>query len=389
MKYIFLSVTAIFASLLLTSAPAIAQDGADAGGKPALDLSAELSLDGVAVVSGGDRTGTRQVSVLTHSADADLEQSFGWRGVTAHADVLLNVGQEPNDLVGSVQGVNNVAAGNRDVRLFQAWLEASIGAANNFRIGLTDLNSEFDASDSAGLLVGPSYGIGPEFSATGPVGPSIYPSTALGARWRFKPSEATYLQAAVFNAQAGVPGDRGGVDFSSDEGLLVVGEAGWTGRGKFGVGAWSYTERRDDIRDLTPAGNPRLRRSQGAYVLGETSLAKNVTAFVKAGVSDGRTTDVAASWQTGALIGPVFAGRAESQFSVGVAQARFASRARANAADLGLSMGRAETQFELTYSDKLVEHIAFQPDVQYIVRTYGRKDVKNALVVGARLVAGF
>lgn len=341
----------------------------------------------MAVASGGDAKGTRQVSTLNLSADADLQEAFGWRGVAAHADLLFNASQEPNDLVGSVQGVNNAAAGTRDVRLFQAWVEASVGEIHNIRAGFTDLNSEFDVADSAGLLMAPGFGIGGEFSGSGTAGPSIYPSSALGIRWRVSPSETTYGQAAVFNALAGVPGDRGGADFSFDEGVLAVGEAGWTGKGKLALGAWTFSQRRDDVRDLTVAGDPKKRRARGAYVVAEAPLQESLTAFVKVGVSDARTTDLAATWQAGVLLAPALTGRADSQVSLGFSQARFSSRARANARDIGQDMTKAETQFEATYSDQLSKHIAIQPDIQYVVRPYGRRDVKDALIVALRIVA--
>ncbi|WP_425996333.1 hypothetical protein [Caulobacter sp. DWR1-3-2b1] len=55
-------------------------------------------------------------------------------------------------------------------------------------------------------------------------------------------------------------------------GALLIAEAGWTGSGKFAVGAWRYTEKQDDIRDLDPAGDPARSDAQGVYLLAEHPL---------------------------------------------------------------------------------------------------------------------
>ena len=95
--------------------------------------------------------------------------------------MLNNSGGAPNDVAGTLQGVDNIEVRTPRLRLFELWLEQSLGPAS-VRAGLYNLNSEFYADDAAGQLLAPAFGIGSELAATGPNGPSIFPSTALGVR---------------------------------------------------------------------------------------------------------------------------------------------------------------------------------------------------------------
>jgi porin len=256
-------------------------------------------------------------------------------------------------------------------------------------VGLYDLNSEFYANDSAGLLIAPAFGIGSELAATGPNGPSIFPSTSLAVRLKWTPREDVYVQDPALNANAGVLGDPGGVDTSFDSGALVIAEAGWTGAGKIALGAWRYTDKQDDIRD------PARRTAQGVYLLLERHLGtvsedapRQATAFARLGASDGDTTDFKGGWQAGLLVQHVFDGRPQSAFSVGVNQGYFSGKARANAFDAGGALKRAESAIELTYADSFGP-LTLQPDLQYIKDPAGDAGVGHALVAALRVSLDF
>jgi porin len=241
--------------------------------------------------------------------DLDLDKAVGWKGATAHFQLLNNSGAMPNDDAGTLQGVDNIEVGRQRARVFEAWVEQGFGDKGSVRAGLYDLNSEFYANDSAGLLLAPAFGIGSELAATGPNGPSIFPSTALAVRLRWTPNEHLYAQAAALNANAGVLGDPGGIKTSFDNGVLLIAEAGWTGRGKVAFGTWRYTDKQDDIRFIAPTGDPAPATAKGAYVLlerrltgGEDDAPRKTTAFARLGVSDGDTTAFKGGWQAGVLV---------------------------------------------------------------------------------------
>lgn len=379
-----------------------AQDGPAAEASPALDLSFGYKADIAATVDGGAARRGRVLDNLTIGADLDLEKALGWRGARAHALLLSNTGGAPNDDAASIQGVDNIEVSRHRVRLYEAWIEQDLaGGEGSVRAGLYDLNSEFYANDSAGLLIAPAFGIGSELAATGPNGPSIFPSTSLAVRLAWTPSEHSYVQAAALNAHAGVLGDPGGVDLHMEDGALLIAEGGWTGLGKAGTGkvafgAWRYTRKQDDIRDLAPTGDPAKRKAQGAYVLLERALTgaggedavRRTTAFARLGVSDGDTTPFHGGWQAGLKVDRVLAGRPDSAFSIGVNQAYLTGKHRANAADAGQNVGERESAIEVTYADR-IGPLTLQPDLQYVISPGGDRAVKNAVVAILRVGVEF
>ncbi|MDZ4376331.1 MAG: carbohydrate porin [Phenylobacterium sp.] len=381
----FLAAVAVPAALL-GAAPARAQTPSP------LTVSATYTADVTGVVGGVRPRAGRYLDNLDLTAEFDLESAVGWRGATLQAYLLNNSGGAPNDLAGTLQGVDNIEVARPRLRLFELWLEQAFAQGRvSARAGLYNLNSEFYANESAGLLIAPSFGIGSELAATGPNGPSIFPSTALGARVNAEVGETGYVRAAVLNARSGVVGDPGGVDWDFGHGVLAVAEAGIDqGPTRVSAGAWRYSERQDDIRHLDAAGAPARRRAQGVYALGEQRLfgqadGPEAWAFVRLGASDGATTPFKGGWQAGLLVRRPFASRPDSQFSIGVQQGVLNRRFRANLRDGGDDAARAETGFEITYADRLTDRITLQPDLQWIHNAGGVRDAKTRLVAALRL----
>ncbi len=87
------------------------------------------------------------------------------------------------DFIGDIHGVNNIEAPDA-WHLYEFWSEFNFGGRANtsLRMGLLDLNADFDAPVTSALFVGPVHGIGTEFAQTGSNGPAIFPVTGLGIR---------------------------------------------------------------------------------------------------------------------------------------------------------------------------------------------------------------
>jgi len=381
---------AIVAAVALAP-PGLAQaQTEDAASLKALTIAAVYTGDATGVVRGVRPRAGRYLDNLDVTADLDLEAAVGWGGATIHAYALNNSGGAPNDVAGALQGVDNIEVATPRLRLFELWLEQSFAAGKaGLLAGLYNLNSEFYANTAAALLINPSFGIGSELAATGPNGPSIFPSTALGARVNVDLGEGRYARAAVLNAMSGVPGDPGGVDWSFGDGVLTIAEWGVQGPTRFSLGAWRYSRRQDDLRDLDAAGAPVRRHAQGAYILAEQHLfgdedASTATAFLRAGVSDGRTTPFKGGWQAGVLVARPFASRPHSALSLGVQQGVLNRRFRANLRGDGLRPGRAESGAEITYSDRLLPRLTVQPDLQWVRHAGGDRDAKDRFVAAIR-----
>jgi porin len=350
------------------------------------------TADVAGTVRGGTAHAGRALDNLDVIVDGDLEKLVGWRGATLHGYLLNNSGGAPNDLAGTLQGVDNIEVGRPRARLYELWLQARFaGGRGSALAGLYDLNSEFYATDASGLLLAPPFGIGSEFASTGPNGPSIFPSTALAARIKVEGGQGRYVQAAVLNAHAGTLGDPEGPSTQFDNGALVIAEVGLGDGWRLAVGGWFYTERQPDLRNLDANGDPALSKARGGYLLAEYPFVdggetgRSVAGFARLGVSDGATTPFSSGWQAGVLVERVFASRPDSAFSIGVEQGRLSSKQRANTLDAGLPPARAESSLEITYSDKVAPRVALQPDLQLIRRAGGDQDARTVVVMALRM----
>jgi porin len=202
-----------------------------------------------------------------------------------------------------------------------------------------------------------------------------------------------YARAAVVNARAGVLGDQYGVDLTMHDGALLIAEAGTTRGGKLAVGLWRYTRRQDDIRVIDVDGNPVHRAAMGAYLLVDQHIAGGdahaLSLFLRAGLSEGKTTPFRGGFQIGAHIRGVVPGRPEGRLSFGLAHGLLSSGYRANVADTGERAASAENGIEITYQDRLAPFLTIQPDLQYIRRACTEGGDRDTLVLGLRMIATF
>jgi porin len=390
-----LAVRMISMGCLIVSAiaPARAQDQETAA--KAFSLSILYKADVMGVASGGAARGARYLDNLDLVADADLDRAIGWTRTSAHVSALNNLGGRPNDLAGSIQGVDNIEVANPRLKLYEAWLEKGFGERVSLRTGLYDVNSEFYQNDAAGLLISPMFGVGSELAATGTNGPSIFPSTALAARLKIDTGRE-YAAVAIVNARAGTLGDDGGVDFSGNDGALLIAEAGLSRRGKIAVGAWRYTRKQPVIVPPGITLADTTHASEGVYLLAEQDLVgaadgegQHLAGFVRLGLSDGRTTPFRGGWQGGVLLDRPFAARPASALSIGAGNGALSQNyRRSNPAGLP-PLTASETTLEITYRDEIVKGVSVQPDVQYVINPSADPTIDNALVLGLRISIGW
>jgi porin len=352
------------------------------------DVGLTYKIDVMAPVAGGLRNKPYGLDNVDLVGTADLDRLAGWTGASAHIHLLNNNGGSPNDAAGTLQGIDNIEVSSQRLRLFEAWLNQQFGDNVGLRLGLYDLNSEFYSAPSAGLLLAPPFGIGSEIAATGPNGPSIFPSTALAVRLRVE-AHGYYTHFAVVNAAAGTVGDAGGVDVSFNSGALVIGEVGHEGDVKISLGAWAYTRRQDDVRQLDPNGEPLRRRAFGGYLLADIPILNSgssgyVSLFGRAGWSDGRTTPYSGGWQLGISVRELIVGHPDSALSLGIHEGRLSSAYRANERDAGGSPAKSERAIELTVSDRVASRLTLQPDIQWIFDPGGDRRRRSLVVMGLR-----
>jgi porin len=213
------------------------------GLRPALTLDAVYTGEVFGNAHGGLRRTTRYLDNLDLQITLDAEAAFGWKGATFFAYGLYNNGRPfSEDVLGDAQVASNIETGVRAVRLYEAWWDQTIGDTS-LRLGLYDLNSEFDAGDLRSLFINSTHGIAQDYSQSGLNGPSIFPSTSLSLRLDHHFTPEWYVRAAVLD---GVPNDpdhpkRTTIRLGND-GALLAAEAGYhDGPKQIYLGIWRYT----------------------------------------------------------------------------------------------------------------------------------------------------
>jgi len=383
-------------------------------------VNASATYDGETVsdLSGGAKRGSTYHGSLQLQAAFDFERLLGWADTTGFVYGMWLHGGQPDDFTGGAQGVSSIT-GPAGARLDEAWLQRNF-AANRVSLlgGRYDLNAEFYRLHSAALFLNSSFGMGPEFSQSGPAGPSVFPSTSLGARAQYKATpelvlRAALLDAAPYNRAADNAATRGG------SGALLVSEAAYlerpgdaeprnrrlrTGRfsglapydDKYAIGYWRYSASFEDLSAVDANGEPASHRgSSGAYLLVDRLLTRSaapsgprIAAFLQLGVGDERVNRFGSYVGAGLVASGVLPGR-QDELGIAVASARNGSHYLEQQAQLGAPAQTSETAIELTYLVQVSKSVAVQPDLQYIVHPNTDPAIKNALAFLLRFEVSF
>lgn len=370
---------------------------------PAVDLTVLYTAEFWRNQSGGIHRGYRYLDNLDVTLTVDADRALGWHGATLFVYGLYNNSSAfSGDLVGDNQIVSNIETGVRAARLYQAWIEQRFASGRaSLKVGLYDVNSEFDTSNVGSLSLLSSHGIGPEFAQSGRNGPSIFPFTSLGVRGEYKIGVAWTLRGAVLD---GVPDDpahpaRTAIKLGHGDGALGVVEIDHVGTAaKVSVGYWRYTARfpRFAAGSATSVADAR-RGDDGAYVVIERQLThppeadadakRGLAAFAQAGVSDRRFNRVSGYVGAGVVYTGVLG--ADDRAGITFARAAFGTPYRRSQASRAIHVGPAESVVELTYRRALSGWLTVQPDIQYVIDPSAGRTLHDALAFGLRVETGF
>lgn len=381
------------------------------GGAQVVDgsgVTLELAYTGESMsnVVGGVERGSVFLDNIDVVLTIDAAQLFGWSGATLMISALGNRGGSPSDLVGDAQGVSNIDTDDT-WKIFEAHVDQSLfGDKLSLLFGLYDLNSEFDAIETAGLFPLSSHGIGPDYSQTGLNGPSIFPTTSLAFRVRIQPSDAFQFQAVVLDAVSGDPDNPLGthVSWSGDEGVMVGAEfaistgtgEGSTHSGRFALGGFWYSSDFDCFLADDQGAPQTSGLNAGVYVLGEHTLSREpgtdsqgLAAYARVGLANPTVNQFDSYYGAGFVYTGAFAGRDEDQFGISVAIAHNGSDFRQLQLLEGSPVDQIETILELTYNAPLSEMLFVQPDVQFVINPGTDPGLDHALVLGIRAGVAF
>jgi porin len=366
-------------------------------GTPAVDVSVVYTAEVFANALGGRRRGTRYLDNLDVTLSIDAERALGWKGATIFAYGLYNNGKPfAEEVVGAAQGVSNVETGVRAPRLYEAWVEQRFaGDRASVKLGLYDLNSEFDAIEAASLFINPSHGIGPDFSQSGRNGPSIFPVTSLALRADYKPGDRWTLRAAILD---GVPGDpdqpsRTTIRLNRRDGALGAVEVNRaTNHMRAGVGYWRYS---GSFQRLS--GKPaRKRGNDGFYAFIEGRLSREegdkdqgLAGWIRLGFADPSFNPIKHYLGGGLTYTGPIRGRDADQVGLAIGSANFGGAVRRSSALVGDPLQARELIIEATYRAPVTRRLTIQPDLQIVFGPGGRRTTSDALILGLRGEIGF
>lgn len=365
--------------LLLATPAAWAACGNDQG--QASQFDAVYTADMLSNVKGGERRQAAYLDNLDLTLSVDADKAYGWSNTCLFGYGLYNNGSHFSDgIVGDAQVVSNIETDVRAARLFEAWVEHSFPRARaSIRVGLYDLNSEFDHVEASQLFINSAHGIGTAFAQTGLNGPSIFPVTSLALRGDMGLTDHWQVRAAVLDAVPGNPVHPAQTIIKLGQGSLRVVESDFSAKGRrAGIGYWSYTAKFDPI-----VAGPRQKGNDGWYVYGSTPIpgAPAMEVFLRYGAANQTLNVFRAFLGAGVTWRGVITGSENDILGLAVAWAQTGDPWRS------LTGSRpSETNLEFTWQLQLSDTVSIQPDVQYIINPGIGPALGNALVVGVRAV---
>lgn len=363
----------------------------NAGANDSYVFGSALTSDYWKNTNGGIHEDHAYLSNLDLTLEIDAAEAWGRQGGTAFVHVLYNNSKTlSGNIVGDAQTVSNID-NDHVIRLYELWYEQTFGNDKSLKFGLYDLNSEFDAIDTAGLFLNSSHGIGPDYSQTGENGPSIFPVTSLAVRYFQPVGEKLSVQLAVLDAVPGDPSDsqKNTIDLRRDEGALVALEANYhSGRQRFGLGSWYYSKKFDTLDGDSQAKN------FGYYGIFEQQLmsshidGRDLSFYLRYGRARESVNQVGSYIGAGIVVSGLLPGRPNDTLGLAVANARNGDDYRNVLSMAGGNSDRREINYELTYRAEISKWLTIQPDIQYIKDPGTDPTLDNVLIFGIRIEIG-
>jgi porin len=370
------------------STPALSAEPAQAPAEetPAAALAFTYTGDIWSVTSGGSDRDMVYIDNLDLQLSLDLERLVGWNGTQAFFYALYNNGNSVSELSSDLNGISNIETGVEAIRLYEAWIDHSFAEGKgSVRLGLYDLNSEFDAGEVRSLFLNPGHGIGTDYAQSGQNGPSIFPVTSLAVRVNYQFEGDVYLRGTIADGVPGNPGHpkRTTIDLKDGDGLLLAAETGIARDDRlWSIGGWAYTEEADDLVDDAQHTN------FGGYIALEERLMSadkgdsfNLSGSVRLGMANEDVNPISTFFSATVVATGLIPAWPEDQIGLGFLMS--------NGSDKFLSLiddpEDHEINIELTYFTNLTENITIQPDIQWVISPGLDGSVEDVFVFGLRL----
>ena len=305
------------------------------------------------------------------------------------------------ELVGDLQGVNNIEAPS-GWRLYESWVEVAFGEhTGSLRAGVLDLNAEFDTPVTQGLFIASPFGVGTELSQTGVRGPGVWPTTGLGVRASGLFTDGFTWRLGAYDGAPGTDDDAfTSLQLSGDDGALLIGELEYSsGRvHKAALGGWAYTAPFERIDSVLLGDAEPEHGNQGFYATFDVALGVlggvNFDGALRAGKAPARFNTVDRYVGVAVSASQLWESRPGDALGLGVAYAHVGTNYQAVCDFDGTPATSSETVVELVYRAELAPWVSLVPNVQFVNSTWraarrGRfMDSRPAIRTGHRSLLG-
>lgn len=373
--------------LLAVSSEAFARETGDA---PGLQLNASYLGDLRRNTTGGLEVGT----AYAHRLDLGLTwntTAFGNRMTTNLSVMHMGGDAVSAELVGDLQSVNNIES-PAGWKLYESWVEIAFGErAGSVRVGMLDLNAEFDTPVSQGVFVASPFGVGTELSQTGLRGPAVWPNTGVGVRAAGGFSDHFAWRLGAYDGAPGTDDDAfTSFEVSGDEGALLIGEIEYSsGRvHKATVGSWAYTAAFDRI-DASLLAEPEPERgNHGFYASLDAGLGTiadvDFDGSLRAGAAPARFNAVDRYVGAALTATHLWDARPGDALGLGIAYAHLGAPYQSVCEFDGTPATSGETIVELVYRAEYGSWLALVPNIQFVDSPGALRDIDDSWIVGLR-----
>ncbi len=359
--------------------------------------------------SGGYKHSSTYNQEIIYGFNLDLEEILGWKGASFVISGAYDSGADLKNSTGSFFSPSQIAL-VRGVIFYELYLKQEIELARGdleIKAGRFSLGSDFCTLPAYGVLVSGAMDANPAaiFANSPFTGSPI-------ATWSVSATYDTGIENISFAAALSqVPKDISSqkwdglnFDISTDDGYMIIAEMRWTPsfggeydangnivkgtalEGTYNLGAYGF----DGYNPDTISGYDR-ESGYGFYIQGQQMLyrySKESYIAMWAGMQAAPVeTSSAVSYMacTGLQIQGFIPERINDGLYISYYAAFFSDKYLTASGNKATS----EMGLEITYVFQLNEHIALQPDVQYIIRPNGDTSIDDALVVGLQIAISF
>ena len=353
-------------------------------------------------LAGGLSQGAIYEGMAKFGIGINLEHLAGWEGASIYANTIVPHGDSLTQTrTGDLNVVSNLDTYD-GIRLYKLWFQQTLDAGRwSIRIGQIAADKECFVSEGASLYFNNAFGTAPVVSAN--LAAPIFPLSAPGLRIRWTPSDSISITSMVFSGEVGNAvtnphNTRWG--FSGAAGVLGLTELAYhlppfipeSGlRGTVKAGVFHDSARFNDY----DTGESRSGNT-GAYAMvdhwvyrdpaSEADTPRGLAWFGRGGIEPQWNRNLTTyDLETGFNYTGLISSRAHDLTGLALAYTRLGD---AYVRSLG-NGGHHELIVEWTYQCVLTDHLALQPDAQYIVQPGGLGRLQDAFALGLRITVAY